>query len=273
MTTPITTAPFLLLTAFTSDPNCGNPAAVVFLPACCLPCPNATYPTKTLQAIAKNLNQPITTFISPLSELGATATASGDTKADFAIRWFTTDTEISLCGHGAIAAAKAIFSAPDLAGLSHEKVNRSKASSEIGEAEKGVGSSGETLRFMTITGSIVSARKHVISLCGAETEHMEISLPHAPPTPILPTSSAADKVRVALSKALQKPADEVDVKFMGEGEGVFNYYLLVELGEGEKLEGRTVVKDAFVRFLFFLYDCVTNCGYVDRERQDTWLTF
>jgi len=241
MTITVNTAPFLLLTAFTSDPNCGNPAAVVFLPASCLPCPNATYPTETLQAIAKNLNQPVTAFISPLSE----SDVAGDIKADFAIRWFTTDVEIALCGHGLLAAAKAIFAAPDLAGLIDRKATHSKAHSESGEAGKYIDGPEGTLRFMTITGSIVSARKQVILFCGADTECMEVTLPHAPPTPILPASPAANKVRAALSKALQKPAEDVDVKFMGEGEGMFNYYLLVELGEGEKLEGRSVVTDAF----------------------------
>ena len=64
---------------------------------------------------------------------------------------------------------------------------------------------------------------------------------------------AAAKIRSALAKALQKPAGEVGITYMGHGEGSFDYYLLVVLGEGEAVEGRDIVRDAFVRDQVFYH--------------------
>ncbi|QDH80136.1 PhzF family phenazine biosynthesis protein [Echinicola soli] len=63
----------------------GNPAAVILLDK--LPA------EKDMQNIAKELNQPATTFL---------VEEPGDDR--FAIRWFAPDAEIGLCGHGTAAA-------------------------------------------------------------------------------------------------------------------------------------------------------------------------
>ncbi|KAG6900271.1 hypothetical protein C0993_000459 [Termitomyces sp. T159_Od127] len=99
-------AQFVLLTAFSNSLTGGNPAAVVFT--------DLTQPDKTLQDIAQNLNQPITAFVSdqPLSRSFDRPLRS----VAFSVRWYTTNrTEVPLCGHGTLAAAKAIFERPDVA--------------------------------------------------------------------------------------------------------------------------------------------------------------
>lgn len=91
---------YSLVTAFSTKAKGGNPAAVVFL--------DSNLPTDVYVGIARNLNQPISTFVSP--------SASGDeTVGSFSVRYFaTTGMEVALCGHGTLAASKAIFERPGL---------------------------------------------------------------------------------------------------------------------------------------------------------------
>ncbi|KAI0041853.1 Diaminopimelate epimerase-like protein, partial [Auriscalpium vulgare] len=89
--------PVTILNAFTDDLAGGNPAACVLLP----PALFASIPSATLQAIAQNLNQPMTAFIAPLS-----ASASAQT---FSVRFFTPMLEFPVCGHATLASAGALF--------------------------------------------------------------------------------------------------------------------------------------------------------------------
>jgi len=88
-------APFTLLTAFSSSIHGGNPAAIVFL--------DLNLPTATFAGIARNLNQPMTAFLS------ATPLPSENEKvAAFGVRWFTpSGWESPVCGHASLAAAQA----------------------------------------------------------------------------------------------------------------------------------------------------------------------
>jgi PhzF family phenazine biosynthesis protein len=71
--------------AFTDRPFAGNPAAVVL--------PDApVQDTAWAQAVAAEMNLPATAFVSPVG--GA-----------WALRWFSASAELSLCGHGTLAAA------------------------------------------------------------------------------------------------------------------------------------------------------------------------
>jgi hypothetical protein len=231
------TAPFLLVSAFASTPDSGNPAAVVFLPS-----PGCAYPDAQLQGIAKNLNQPITTFISPLPEREGGA-------ADFFVRWFTVELETQFCGHGTVAAAKAIYATPDLAAKLKLGSGVTRGGEADGDAAAHVGV-GEVLKFLTMSGVIVSAGKVTAApdthSSTSPTELIQAALPQAPPVPIDPTSPAAEKVRAALRKALKGEGD-VEIAYMGHGVGAFDCYLVVELGGAETLDRREVMTHAFVR--------------------------
>jgi predicted PhzF superfamily epimerase YddE/YHI9 len=100
-------ASFSLVAAFSNSPFGGNPAAVIFLD------PKNT-PEDTLAGIARNVNQPMTAFISP-SQLSP----ENDTIAVYDIRYFAANgVEVSLCGHATLAAAKVLFSQTGMASIS-----------------------------------------------------------------------------------------------------------------------------------------------------------
>lgn len=63
----------------------GNPSAVILL--------NQVFTDEKLQSIAKELQQPATTFLWRTNKVN-----------EFHVRWFAPDAEIGLCGHGAMAA-------------------------------------------------------------------------------------------------------------------------------------------------------------------------
>ncbi|MGL6312582.1 PhzF family phenazine biosynthesis protein [Vibrio sp. WXL103] len=77
-----------IFNVFTGKAAHGNPAAVVIL--------KAWVRTSELQALSRQLGQPVTSFVV-------------ETELGFEIRWFAGDIEINLCGHGSLAAAAAIF--------------------------------------------------------------------------------------------------------------------------------------------------------------------
>ncbi|HET6634247.1 MAG TPA: PhzF family phenazine biosynthesis protein [Streptomyces sp.] len=100
--------------AFTFEPYAGNPAAVVLL--------EESFPADDrLQRLAAEMNLSETAYAHPLS---------GDTEADWALRWFTPRTEVDLCGHATLATAHVL---------------------------RGVGAAGELLRFRTRSG-VLTAR-------------------------------------------------------------------------------------------------------------------
>ncbi|RJS61354.1 PhzF family phenazine biosynthesis protein [Bacillus sp. PK3_68] len=88
---------FYLINAFTKEAFKGNPAAIVFL--------REERAEQWMKLLAKELNQPITTFIT-----------KGDSDT-YQLRWFTPAKEIDLCGHGTLGAAHILwsegFSSPD----------------------------------------------------------------------------------------------------------------------------------------------------------------
>lgn len=75
--------------AFASKPYTGNPAAVTIVPE---------FPEDALcKKIAAEMNLSETAFVKPLED------------GNFHIRWFTPTVEVSLCGHGTLAAAHILF--------------------------------------------------------------------------------------------------------------------------------------------------------------------
>jgi PhzF family phenazine biosynthesis protein len=79
---------FFHVDAFTDRPFAGNPAAVCLLPG---PADSAW-----LQAVADELRLPATAFVWPLED-------------GWRLRWFTSNSELSLCGHGTLAAAHVLL--------------------------------------------------------------------------------------------------------------------------------------------------------------------
>ncbi len=83
---------FYQIDAFTEMPFAGNPAAV------CIS--SNPLPDALMQNIAREMNLSETAFLSPLVE--------EDARGDYSLRWFTPETEVSLCGHATLAAAAAL---------------------------------------------------------------------------------------------------------------------------------------------------------------------
>jgi predicted PhzF superfamily epimerase YddE/YHI9 len=86
--------PLLHVDAFAHAPFRGNPAAVCLL--------DAARPTEWMQALAAELNLPATAFVH-------------GQPAGFALRWFSPTAELSLCGHGTLASAYALWETGRLA--------------------------------------------------------------------------------------------------------------------------------------------------------------
>ncbi|TFK27896.1 Diaminopimelate epimerase-like protein [Coprinopsis marcescibilis] len=105
----VSSAPFQLVTAFSSNVFCGNPAVVVFLD------PDSV-PPQTLKGISANFNQPMTAFVQP-PEAPASST-EGPITIRTRIRYVTfAGVDIRLCGHASLAAAHAIISSPSFRDL------------------------------------------------------------------------------------------------------------------------------------------------------------
>ena len=89
------TVPLLHVDAFATQPFAGNPAGV-----CLLPAPREA---AWMQAIAAELSLPATAFVTPVAD-GA-----------WPLRWFSPAVELTLCGHGTLAAAHVLWETGRLA--------------------------------------------------------------------------------------------------------------------------------------------------------------
>lgn len=87
--------PLYQVDAFTDKPFKGNPAAVCLLPS--------QYNDKVLQSIAAEMNLSETAFLRNRSEEPL------EKSKLFSLRWFTPETEVSLCGHATLASAAVLF--------------------------------------------------------------------------------------------------------------------------------------------------------------------
>jgi PhzF family phenazine biosynthesis protein len=82
--------PYYLISAFSGPKAGGNPAAIILA--------REALPEEVMQAWARTLMQPATTFLWPKAEAGK-----------YRIQWYAPDAQIPLCGHGAVAAAAALW--------------------------------------------------------------------------------------------------------------------------------------------------------------------
>ena len=92
----MTSLPFFQVDAFADRPLTGNPAAVMPL--------DRWLDDSLMQAIAAENN---------LSETAFTVPAEGS-DADYQLRWFTTESEVDLCGHATLAAGHVLIHADPL---------------------------------------------------------------------------------------------------------------------------------------------------------------
>ncbi|KAF7981192.1 hypothetical protein HWV62_34509 [Athelia sp. TMB] len=212
-------AALLLLSAFTTSAHAGNPAAVILLPS------DTVLTDAEMQATARDLVQPMHAFVSP---------PTAGTDGAYGIRWFTTEAEITMCGHATVCAAKAIWASPGY----FDEVTDS-----------------DSVRFRTKSGALVSARR--------DGERVEITFPHAPTVSIAHDSVAGLKIRDVVAKALgtQKSGEALEIIYMGHGTGHYAEYGLVHIAEtgGFKLEGTQVFTDAFKESPF-LINVITSAG-------------
>lgn len=81
--------PFYQIDAFTSEPFCGNPAAICFM--------RTDLNDKEYLSISKEMNLSETAFLDEIDE------------GVFSLRWFTPVKEVPLCGHATLAAAHLLF--------------------------------------------------------------------------------------------------------------------------------------------------------------------
>jgi hypothetical protein len=240
---------FVLATAFTRSQFGGNPAATIFL--------NADPKGSSLQRqqdvdwmqnVAATLNQPIASFVFPLSNPPAEVE---DGTATVGIRWFTTGIEVPLCGHGLLVAAHLLFSGtvtrPDLI-PSPANIN--------------------TIHFVSgHTGNTVTARRIILvdEQTGFKSERVEIELPMATVEPV--SGQEFERIAGVVSNAVGRklapemtgPVNEghIKVRFVGKGaegpeqKGGFEFYVLVEVecAAGESLGGLKVDTNVLVRFL------------------------
>jgi PhzF family phenazine biosynthesis protein len=132
----VTTARLLHIDSFASAPFTGNPAAVLILDH---------EPGDDFGARAgAELNQPETAVVWPAGEPGR-----------FGLRWFTASSELVLCGHGTLAAARALLDSG--------------------------GAVGGLVRFDTNSGTL-EAR--------AVGEWVQLRLPSLPPQPLVDAATA-----------------------------------------------------------------------------------
>jgi PhzF family phenazine biosynthesis protein len=88
----MTSLPFTQVDAFADAPFTGNPAAVIPL--------GQWLDDATLQQIAAENN---------LSETAFTVPTPDDAEADYAMRWFTPQVEVKLCGHATLASGHVLM--------------------------------------------------------------------------------------------------------------------------------------------------------------------
>ncbi len=117
--------------SFTERPFSGNPAGVV---------PGA-------DGLSDELMQSIAAELNDLSET-AFVLKAGDDDADIGLRYFTSTTEVDLCGHATIAALFALAWSGRIAGRDETRTLRART--PVGVLELGLEFAGDELRWATM---------------------------------------------------------------------------------------------------------------------------
>jgi PhzF family phenazine biosynthesis protein len=122
-------ANIMLVDAFTATAFAGNPAAVCRL--------SRTRDSRWMQALAAELRMPATCFISEID-------------GRYGLRWFSTEAELVLCGHGTLASAHMLLS-------------------------EGLSAGNEIVRFETVAG---------VMTCRREGDWIAMDFPAEAPSPV-----------------------------------------------------------------------------------------
>ncbi|KAF8204449.1 hypothetical protein K438DRAFT_1580305 [Mycena galopus ATCC 62051] len=204
------TFPYLVVAAFSKGPFNGNPAAAVFI--------DDELEEDQLMKIAANFNQPMTSVIGPQIP------TADKTVAAFTIRWFLpTFREVSICGHGTMVAARAIFE------------------------RNLVADSVEVIEFHTKTAGVMRARK-------VGKDGIQIRLPSTTVTEV--SSEESPKIAAAVSKAFGR---NVAIKYMGVGGKGFENYVMIELDEQENL-GKSKIDAAALLDTGYMTNVITTAS-------------
>ncbi|KAJ4248356.1 hypothetical protein NW762_012685 [Fusarium torreyae] len=213
--------------AFSSESAQGNPAAVIVLPN---PNPGVTDdgtgdfpyalypPAEKLQAIATEINLPMTAFIVPLK------TSNGNSEApDYAVRWFNPSHEAPLCGHATLALSQHLFDT--------------------------VQNPPQTLRYLTRLHGVISASQHKspfedAKLVGIEFPEL-LNLPA-----ISKTSDRWGELRSIFENATGSKWED-----KGEPVGLFEQeqYLLIEYSPDLDLKALRIEASKFGHLNKFIY--------------------
>ena len=163
--------PFALVSAFTTKPFGGNPAAVVFV--------DLSLPVEYLGGLSANFNQPMLACVSP------TPLPSDDKKIlVHRIRFFVPNgTEMPICGHATLAAAKILFEQPAV-----------------------IATGAHTIHFKTTNGDTLKAVK-------LEDGFIEIDLPSADLAVL--SDDKKTKLKASVDKAFGKNVVVHDIKTAG----------------------------------------------------------
>ncbi|KAF9233731.1 hypothetical protein BU15DRAFT_53532 [Melanogaster broomeanus] len=225
------TFPYVIINAFTRTSLGGNPAAIVLLPPGSL-APNRPTSTPilddpTMIALTKSFAQPITVFLS-----SSPPQTQGDDAPAFDVRYFSNDFEPLVCGHGTLAATKAICRGL-LPGLKKDVAW------------------DPVVKFRTASGAMVSARAlppFSSSTAAADDEedgeYYELELPTNTVEEL--TGSHRDCIRAAIAKSLRKDTTDLGLKYVARGAGKMSDYLMVVLDETEKLQDRDIDINALI---------------------------
>ncbi|KAJ2935393.1 hypothetical protein H1R20_g1701, partial [Candolleomyces eurysporus] len=190
----IPSAPFTIATVFSSNPFGGNPAAIIFLDV-------DTVSFDVLRGIARNFNQPMAVFVKPIEPL-----KPGQTTIHTSVRFVTVaGNEVELCGHGSMAAAKALLSSPDVAGAGITEI-------QLQTKTRGI------VRVNVVAGGL-----------------LEMVLPVGLTEPV----SSEDEQRVA-STVNRAFGRDVKIKHIARGGEGFEHACLIEIDESEDLQGSKV---------------------------------
>lgn len=164
-------APFTFAVAFSTNPFGGNPAAIVLLDP-------LTTSLETQHGLSLNFNQPMCVFVKPVEAL-----EPGQTVIHTDIRFMpVSGNPVGICGHGSLAAAKALLSLPHIEG-------------------KGI----QEIRFRALD-------DRVIPVCVRDGGFLELELPAVETTPL--SDDEAKRVREVMTRAFGR---EIKINYMGKG--------------------------------------------------------